>query len=218
MKLIILYSLCILGAVSPVHVSAQQLRSVPDSVAERMKNEDEFRYANDPSYWKKEEPKSNSSLQNFLDFLGSPAMKVILYIVLGLIILLVIYQVAVVNNFFVLSRSKRKKTSDGETGQELTPDDIESKLNEAINAGEYRLAIRYLYLKTLNVLNEKNRIKLHAKSTNHDYLDQMRQSPAFGEFAMLTRVYEYVWYGEFVPGQQQFEKISHNFHQFISRS
>src|SRR5688572_20112668 len=103
---------------------AQDIRSVPDSVVERMKADEEFRYANDPSYWQKEKPKDNSSMLKFINFLGSPAMRVILYIVIGLIILFIIYQIAVVNNFFVFSGSKRKRKKTDDGGEELMPEDI----------------------------------------------------------------------------------------------
>lgn len=218
MKWLLRYLLLILLGVAPfTDTGAQEVRKVPDSVTEAMKKQRDFLYANDPSYWEKDKPQDRSLLSKFFEFLGSPVMKVVLYIVLGLIILFIIYQVAVVNNFFVFSRTKRnKKKEEGEDG-EIVPLDIDEKIRDAIGKGQYRMAVRYLYLKTLAVLGEKNHIKLHAKSTNNDYLIQMRQSPVFGEFAALTRVYEYVWYGEFMPGQQQFEKIHNNFNQFISR-
>jgi hypothetical protein len=207
----------ILSVATAANLDAQHIRHVPDSVSENMKKQREFLYANDPSYWQAEKPKDDSFLRKLIDVLGSPAMRIVWYIVLALIILFIIYQVAVVNNFFVLRRPKKKTAAEEVDGEELTRDNIDAKIDEAISAGQYRLAIRYLYLKTLVVLNDKSLIRLHAKSTNNDYLNQMRQSPAFSEFASLTRIYEYVWYGEFVPGRQQFEKIHNNFHQFISR-
>ncbi len=64
---------------------------------------------------------------------------------------------------------------------------LDEKIRESAANNEYRMAIRYLYLKTLRVLNERNAIKLHAKSTNNDYLQQMRTSSRYNEFYVAHR-------------------------------
>lgn len=212
MRIFFIYCLLLF---TPFAVFAEQ---VPDSIPQNMQKEKEFAYANDPSYWGIEKPRDNSALENlFIFFATSPLMKWIGYTVLALIILLIIYQVAVVNNFFVFSRSGRKKNKQGDVDEDLSEIDLDEKIRESVANSEYRMAIRYLYLKTLKALNERNAIKIHAKATNNDYLQQMRTSARYNEFALLTRIYEYVWYGEFQPGNQQFEKIHNNFNQFISR-
>lgn len=213
MRMLLIYCLILFA---PFSVFAEQ---VPDSIPQHMQKEKEFAYANDPSYWGVEKPRDTSALENLIMFLAtSPVMRWVGYIVLALIILLIVYQVAVVNNFFVFSRSGKKKNKQGGSDEDLSEIDLDEKIRESVASNEYRMAIRYLYLKTLRVLNEKNAIKLHAKATNNDYLQQMRSSSRYNEFALLTRIYEYVWYGEFQPGNQQFEKIHTNFNQFISRN
>jgi hypothetical protein len=101
--------------------------------------------------------------------------------------------------------------------EEYDADNIDEKIREAIQNGHYRTAIRLMYLKTLNVLNEKQMIALHSKSTNNDYIQQMQKQPAGNDFKMLTQIYEYVWYGEFQPSENQFRTIEVNFNRFISR-
>jgi len=213
MRAFIVYCLILLA---PFVSFAEQ---VPDSIPKALQKKKEFAYANDPSYWIAEKPANTSGWDKLFMFLAtSPAMKWVGYIILGIIILLIIYQVAVVNNFFVFSRSKRKRNKQGDGEEELIETDLDEKIRESVASNEYRMAIRYLYLKTLKVLNENNSIKLHAKATNNDYLQQMRGSAKYNDFALLTRVYEYVWYGEFQPAVQQFEKIHANFKHFISRN
>jgi hypothetical protein len=213
MRTLIIYLLILFA---PFAAMAEQ---VPDSIPKALQKKKEFAYANDPSYWVKEKPADTSGWDKLFMFLAtSPAMKWIGYIILGIIIILIIYQVAVVNNFFAFSGSKRKRNKENEGEEELTVIDLDEKIREAVAVNEYRTAIRYLYLKTLAVLNENNAIKLHAKATNNDYLQQMRGNTKYNDFALLTRIYEYVWYGEFQPAVQQFEKIHTNFNQFISRN
>jgi hypothetical protein len=43
----------------------------------------------------------------------------------------------------------------------------------------------------------------------------MRQHTDSGEFSKLTRIYEYVWYGEYTMNNEQFEYVRKQFDQFI---
>ncbi len=191
---------------------------VPDSVVQKMQKEKAFRYANDPSYWPYQQKTTTSDdswlMKLLLFFVNNAFMKWIMYAVLALVVLFIIYQVLVVNNFFSFSR-RRKHKSTAEEGIE-TEENIDEALHIAIKANDWRAAVRYLYLKTLVVLSEKNLIVRHAKSTNYDYLNQMSGSTYYRDFAQLTLIYEYVWYGEFAPTTDQFEKIHSNFNHFIS--
>jgi hypothetical protein len=120
----------------------------------------------------------------------------------------------VVNNFFIFSAARRKKTLAAESDDGLQNENLDAKINEAAVNKNYRQAIRYMYLKTLKVLSENNSITLHAKSTNQDYIRQMQKHHRLAQFRQLTRIYEYVWYGEFHPTEAQYEIISTNFNTF----
>lgn len=192
-------------------------RAVPDSVAEKMKKEKAFLYANDPSYWQEEERRDDSAVMNGLERIAKSAvLKWMLYIFLALVIIFIIYQVMVVNDFFIFSRTGKKKSIGMEGDEHYTADDLEMKLREAIAANQYRPAIRFMYLKTLRSLSERGLIQLHAKSTNREYIHQMEKHPEANDFRKLTRIYEFVWYGEFQPSAYQFEIIRDNFKSFIN--
>jgi hypothetical protein len=194
------------------------VRAVPDSVVDKMQKQKEFLYANDPAYWKEEKPKDDGAFYKFLNTLSrSLFLKGVLYFLLALLIIFILYQVIAVNNFFIFSRSAKRKKVSGEMDEDgVGKDNIDEKIRMAINAGDYRGAIRLMYLNTLQSLNDKQLIRLHAKSTNYDYIQQMKQKKGENEFRLLTRIYEYVWYGEFQPSEQQFEIIHTSFNQFIT--
>jgi Domain of unknown function (DUF4129) len=220
-KYILKIVFCIALFCTPFFVKAGQhnddasIRSVPDSVAERMKKEKEFRYANDPSFWLKEKEEEDSAFAKWVQSMAvSPLMKWLVYLFLAAILILAVYQVMVVNDFFMFAGSSKKKKEEAGDVHDARTDNLDDQLSKAVSNKEYRQAVRILYLKTLHLLHEKNRIKLHAKSTNHDYLVQMKHHRAAGEFTSLTRIYEYVWYGEYQPGEDQYEIISSSFHQF----
>jgi hypothetical protein len=74
--------------------------------------------------------------------------------------------------------------------------------------------VRYLYIKTLYALNDKNWIQFHAQATNNEYVKQMSEHKNINDFRFLTQVYEYVWYGRFEVTEQQFSVVHHNFKKF----
>lgn len=196
-----------------------EVRAVPDSVAERMKKEKDFAYANDMSYWKQEAPRKRNGLDRMLSALSnSTALKVMLYSMLIASIIYILYQVMVVNNFFIFSRGRRNKIAGNASDNESINENLDEKIKQAIDNRNYRHAIRFMYLNTLKVLSDNNLITLHAKSTNQDYIRQMYKHNNLGQFRQLTRIYEYVWYGEFDPTETQFGIIKTNFNRFNQNS
>jgi hypothetical protein len=205
------YIICMLLFCTAGISHAQEVRAVPDSVVRQMKNEKEFLYANDASLWKQED---HSSLFKWMSLLAdSPWLKWVLFVLLAAALTFVVYQVIVANNFFTPSRRKKKSASPARDENEM-PENIEESIAAAIASGEYRLATRFYYLKTLSLLSAANKIKLHARSTNYDYLLQMKEYPNVKDFGRLTAAYEYVWYGQFQPDATQFETIRSGFNQF----
>ena len=191
------------------------VRSVPDSVVNKMKNDKDFAYANDMSYWKEAPPRRRNSFDRLISAITQSAvLKLILYSILIAAILYALYQVMVVNNFFIFSGRRKKKNAGEESGDELQNENIDERISEAVKDRNYRQAIRYMYLKTLKLLSDNNIITLHAKSTNQDYIRQMYKHDILPQFRQLTRIYEYVWYGEFDPTEAQFEMISTSFNRF----
>jgi hypothetical protein len=75
--------------------------------------------------------------------------------------------------------------------------DFEILIKQALQTGNYRLAVRYQYLQTLHKLATKNMVELAADKTNYQYVREITNQNYQQEFAALTLNYEYVWYGEF---------------------
>ena len=81
--------------------------------------------------------------------------------------------------------------------------DFATELARAEQAGNYRLALRLGYLQTLRHLTDRNLIQWQPDKTNHDYLRELAGTRLAPDFRVLTRQFEYVWYGELplVAGQ-----------------
>lgn len=61
--------------------------------------------------------------------------------------------------------------------------------------GEWRLALRALYLRLLVLLHERGAVRYERQRTNGEYARDLRGRPGGDAFAALTRAFDYAWYG-----------------------
>jgi len=101
------------------------------------------------------------------------------------------------------------------TEQEIPEDDLEGLLQRAIRNANYRLAVRYLFLKMINRLGEKGILQLSTEKTNYQYASELQGKPYANSFSRLCLQYEYVWFGEFEINKEQFESVQLQHQQFL---
>jgi len=87
-------------------------------------------------------------------------------------------------------------------------------INDAIVNGQYRVAIRYLYLKLLKDLSDKNYINWKAEKTNLDYVNELRPSRYGKGFMEVTFLFDYAWYGDADVTEGTFGQIRNSFSEF----
>ena len=93
---------------------------------------------------------------------------------------------------------------------------IDKLIEEAILAGNYRLAIRWCFLKSLQWLNAKNKIVWQTAKTNIDYQQELTDKNLREEFVSLNKVFEYVWYGEMNATENLCNHYKNKVVQFMS--
>lgn len=194
------------------------LRKVPDSTVSAMQKQKAFAYANDPAYWtKKKEKADNADFWYYVGkFLTNEAVRMVFLVIMTALILLALYFWLRSNNFIFSFRTKKGSGSSNEFTQVQEHSlSLEEKLQDAISAELYRDAVRWYYLLALQRMDEKGLIRMHSEASNQEYLQQMKNHPAARDFHLLTRVYEYVWYGGMQPLPEQFELIQNRFNQFF---
>ena len=100
-----------------------------------------------------------------------------------------------------LPRRKRKKTRTvlgEEVSAETTSHDLAEAGLAAARSGDFRLAVRKLYVSLLYELFERSLIELEESATNHEYLSKVSGFGALvGPMQYLTERFDYVWYGMF---------------------
>ncbi|MEO7312159.1 MAG: hypothetical protein ABIX01_17280 [Chitinophagaceae bacterium] len=100
-------------------------------------------------------------------------------------------------------------------GEDIPENDLEGLLQRAIRNGQYRLAVRYQFLKTINKLGEKGILNLGTDKTNYQYASEIQHRPYAAGFAKICLQFEYVWFGEFELNKDQFENIRQYHQQFL---
>ncbi|MEL7342752.1 MAG: DUF4129 domain-containing protein [Bacteroidota bacterium] len=95
--------------------------------------------------------------------------------------------------------------------------DFDSLVQEAVNAGEYRKAVRLLYLESLKILSSRGWIDWQINKTNHDYQLELQSTPVALPFDDLTLHYEHVWYGDFPIDATRYHRIEQIFRNFQIR-
>lgn len=201
------------------------LRQVPDSVVAAMQRDKEYAYANDPEYWLKKAPPERPLTEDELNekprksfwdgFFSGNGVRPVVYGLLILFFLFVIYRLIVVNNLFLFSSRNTKANFEGEIS-DIEDDNLDARIQHAVNANDHRHAVRFMYLKALQILNDRQWIRYHADATNYSYVNQMSGRKQAKEFTFLTQVYDYVWYGEFALTAEQFDLIYKNFSNFYN--
>ena len=111
------------------------------------------------------------------------------------------------------------RNGDGKLNFILGEDDIHNidfnkEIEEAIAQGNYRLAVRLLYLQTLKLLSDKSIIHWQMDKTNTVYVTEMKGHPQQQPFAMLTNTFDYAWYGNTHIDQDTFNQANNSFKQF----
>jgi len=119
----------------------------------------------------------------------------------------------------LISLSKNKKFKQPQVinlddEQIIKEADLDQLINDAIGQNDYRLAVRYYYLKLLKTLIDKDLINWHSEKTNRDYVNEINNPLLKKVFSELTFIYDYVWYGKYNPAPNDFESIKNKFNKF----
>ena len=159
----------------------------------------------------KPRPRRTVNFNSGYDFFSSIFGIIFWIVAIGLFAYLV-YRLFLSNSSF-FTRNRKNVSSDIQITAEDAKDP-DAMLRNAIRNGNYRLAVRYLYLQALRRLSERKFIEIHANKTNYEYVNEVRKHKFANEFASLTLQYEYVWYGEYPVEERLFEQIQEGFIQF----
>lgn len=164
---------------------------------------------------KQQEPESSAGNSWLSSLFASVVFQAILWIFAISFVLFILYRL------FLAEGAFRKKTTSSNVvapaAEEEVIDsesDFELLIKQAVQQGNFRLAIRYQYLQTLHKLADKQLVQMAADKTNYQYVREISNQNYQNDFAALTLNYEYVWYGEFAIDEITYRRLENGFVQF----
>lgn len=145
--------------------------------------------------------------------LGGPVLKIILWTLAVFFVGIIVYQLIKSRGFFQRSSTTRVNEKPEEEDVLLLHDDFGKLIQQAVAIGDYRMAVRYQFLKTLQQLRDKNQINYEPDKTNSRYVYELQVNWR-NDFSKLIFQYEYVWYGHFELNKDQYEQVQAGFQSF----
>ena len=113
---------------------------------------------------------------------------------------------------------KRKPTTApipySEFFEDINQINFDEEIESAIAKRNYRFAVRLLYLKCLKQLSDAGLIQWQLDKTNSAYINELSNNEQRAAFSMLTRQFEYIWYGEFLIDGLVYNNIYSSFQDF----
>jgi hypothetical protein len=128
-----------------------------------------------------------------------------------------LYRIFLKNSLFAFNKNKSAEIAEDDFISLNELSQYDSLISEAEKKNDFNLATRYLFLKAIKALSDKDLIRFLPDKTNHEYVKEMERHSLAGEFSSLTRSYEYVWYGKFLIDKNQYEVLKEQFIQFIKK-
>jgi hypothetical protein len=146
----------------------------------------------------------------------SPEMyQVIKFIVYGFLIIFAIYilvKLLVGDNASSFFSKKSKMVAPLNIQEDHIENvDLDSYIKNALKEENYRLAIRYMYLKSLKLLSLNNIIDWHFEKTNSDYYREIESAGLKENFKKASYLYDNIWYGEYALDKAGFENAQKDF-------
>ncbi|WP_228239016.1 hypothetical protein [Allomuricauda sp. M10] len=124
-------------------------------------------------------------------------LEYIIYALMGALVIYLLVRMFINEQFNAIFTKKAKSILDIDLSeQHIESIDLDALMNEALKSNDYRLAVRYQFLKILKLLSQQNLIAWHFEKTNSDYEREIKEKLLQSEFKKASYLYEHIWYGE----------------------
>lgn len=118
-------------------------------------------------------------------------------------------------SWFFNKKSKAQNPELRAISENIHEIDFNHLISQYENQNDYRYAVRYQFLKTLKLFNDKKYLTWDPDKTNLDYIHELKNFPRKKEFARLTLIFDHVWYGDFQINAELYAKYKTEFNDLI---
>ncbi|WP_184550028.1 DUF4129 domain-containing protein [Mucilaginibacter sp. FT3.2] len=150
--------------------------------------------------------------------MGHNTAVVFKYAIIGMFAFAVIYiilKLLGINAWHLFKKdSKQVPIPYNESIENIHEISFDEAIENALAIKNYRLAVRLLYLRSLKQLSDNNLINWRIEKTNLTYINELADAAQRRQFIIVTKQFEYVWYGDFPVDGESYQKINAIFHEF----
>ena len=184
-------------------------RSIPDEIIPGFRADqtiERFRFRNDYGGIQTER---RSLFQRLWDWLSrfriripsGSGLEFLMYVIAGVLVSVLLFYGIYRAGFQTWFRQNTVSAGYRDAGNRTAPGTTNP--DEWLTRGDYRMAVRVMLIGALQHLSARGLISQHINKTNRDYLIELGDHPEREAFAQLSRIYAWVWYGEFEPDDAQ---------------
>lgn len=144
----------------------------------------------------------------------SGALSFVVIMICVILVCLLLMKLLNIDYRTVLGKKKMDKPEIDFYTEDVHSMNFDELIANALKNKDYRLAIRFLYLKNLKLLADKGIIDWNAHKTNYSYQHEIGNNNLRSKFLETTLIFDYVWYGEFSVEEAQFSGIQSRMNDF----
>lgn len=182
-----------------------------DTKIKQYQNDNRFQYKRveiTPSWWDKAKNWFFNLFANMFSAVAKSGLPgVIVLIALIVIICLIVLKFAGVDLRTVFGKKKMDTPEIDIYTENVHNMDFDSLIASALKNKDYRLVVRFLYLKNLKLLTDKEIIEWKPNKTNYSYQHEIENTSLRSLFMETTLIFDYIWYGEIIPNETNFPVI-----------
>ncbi|MHA6280716.1 DUF4129 domain-containing protein [Salinimicrobium sp. CAU 1759] len=214
------------GLTIPVQTAEEELVPLDfsEETIERFKEDPDYDYSEaiaEDHWWTRFKRYIRLQWQRFLDWMfgdyEAPLLLAILldilpYLLLGLLLAFILYLFGKINpGNHIFGTPDGGEVHFTEEEKIIKTRNIRSLIERAVASENYRLAVRYHFLYLLQQLSREEIVVYDPAKTDEEYVLEIKDKELQGIFRKLSRIYDYVWYGDFTPNVTDYQKIKHEF-------
>jgi uncharacterized membrane protein len=131
------------------------------------------------------------------------------YVIIGIVvlILLVVVIAIILNTRLDQKVTTRVEAKTIEEAEENLPEvELNDIYQEAIDAGEFKKALRIRFLMVLQLLIDQSHITWKKRKTNVQFAEEIESEEIHAIFSSIVSVYDTIWYGEAELSQEKFNQ------------
>ena len=142
-------------------------------------------------------------------------LKSIAIFVVGFVLYLLIrYLMGKEGNLFFGKKNKKVAIQSGDLHENIHEISFEESIANFERSKDYRLAIRYQFLRILKKLSDKKMIEWNPEKTNRDYVKELKDEQVKKAYQDYFYIFDNVWYGEFEVNETEYQSFKKRFEDF----